>query len=119
MREKPRDSSRLRHILLAIDNVAQFTDGKIKADLGIEPMLFFAVVKNIEIVGEASYMLTQKFRDDHPNTPWKAIIGMRHVLVHGYYQVGTDEIWNVAVHDLPNLRPQIVSYLNEFDQLNM
>jgi len=115
MREKPRDDGRLRHILMAINNVSRFLDGRTAADLEGETMLFYAVVKNIEIIGEAAYMLTNEFRDAHPLTPWKQIIGMRHVLVHGYYQVGVDEIWAVAMRDLVILRPQIESYIKEME----
>lgn len=66
-------------------------------------ILYFSVVKNVEIIGEAAYMLTQEFKDAHPDTPWKIIIGMRHFLVHGYYEVDPDEVWNIIDKDLAPL----------------
>jgi uncharacterized protein with HEPN domain len=53
--------------------------------------LRFAVIKNLEIIGEASYLLTKEFKSRHDSIEWKDIIGMRHILVHGYYQI-SDEI---------------------------
>ena len=59
-------------------------------------------------------MLTSEFRDSHPATPWKIIVGMRHFLVHGYYEVDPDEVWNVVEKDLQPLKQQLESYLKEF-----
>ena len=113
MRELVRDLGRLEHMLTAIDNVAQFLNGKTLEDLKNDKMLFFAVVKNVEIIGEAAYMLTKEFCALHPETPWKDIIGMRHVLVHGYYTTSKNFIWATVQQDLPLLRPQIEAYIAE------
>ena len=75
--------------------------------------MYFAIVKNIEIIGEASYMLSPEFKESHPDTDWQVIIAMRHFLVHGYYQVDPEEVWNVIEQDLLPLKTQILSYLNE------
>ena len=95
----------------AINNVNQYMDGKTESDLVNNSMLFFAVVKNIEIVGEAAYKLTHEFKESHPDTPWRQIIAMRHILVHGYYQVTASEIFNVYKKDLPVLLSQLKGYL--------
>ncbi len=113
MREALRDPSRLRHMIDSINNVNQYMEGKSESDLASNSMLFFAVVKNIEIVGEAAYKLTLEFKEKHPATPWRQIIAMRHILVHGYYQVSASEIYNVYKKDLPTLLSQIKSYLEE------
>lgn len=111
MRETLRDPLRLKHIVDAIHNVNSYMKGRSENDLINNSMLFFAVVKNIEIIGEAAYKLSTEFKEAHPNTPWRQIIGMRHILVHGYYQVTSDEIYNVYTQDLPTLLEQITSYL--------
>lgn len=113
MREALRDPSRLRHMIDSINNVNQYMEGKSESDLASNSMLFFAVVKNIEIVGEAAYKLTLEFKEQHPATPWRQIVAMRHILVHGYYQVSASEIYNVYKKDLPNLLSQVKSYLEE------
>lgn len=76
-------------------------------------LLFYGVVKNVEIVGEASYMLSTDFKDKHPLTKWDQIIRMRHILVHGYYQIEAPELWNIIQNDLPPLKEQVEGYLKE------
>ena len=59
-------------------------------------MLQFAVVKNLEIIGEACYMLTNELREQHPEIQWRNIITMRHILVHGYYNTDLMIVWDTA-----------------------
>lgn len=113
MREALRDPSRLRHMVDSINNVNQYMEGKTESDLASNSMLFFAVVKNIEIVGEAAYKLTNEFKESHPSTPWRQIVAMRHILVHGYYQVTTSEVFAVYKKDLPVLLAQLNAYIAE------
>ena len=82
MREVLRDPSRLTHMVDSINNVNQYLENKTESDLAGNSMLFYAVVKNIEIVGEAAYKLTHEFKEAHPATPWRQIVAMRHILVH-------------------------------------
>ena len=58
-------------------------------------------------------MLTNEFREEHPKTPWRDIIALRHVLVHGYYQVSVKQVWKVITEDLPSLKTQIAGYYTE------
>lgn len=113
MREQVRDKGRLEHILEAIERVFEFTNGITRDDFKKDSILYFAVVKNIEIIGEAAYMLSLEFKESHPGTDWKVIIAMRHFLVHGYYHVDPDEVWNVIAQDLLPLKQQIIGYLTE------
>ncbi|MCH5319306.1 MAG: DUF86 domain-containing protein [Paramuribaculum sp.] len=113
MRESDRDLTRLHHIQASIRNVMNFMAGRTEEDLTTDAMLFFAVVKNIEIIGEAAYKLTDQFKDNHPLTPWRPIIKMRHILTHGYYQVSADEIYSVYKKDLNDLSIQIEQYIDE------
>ena len=71
-------------------------------------------MKNVEIIGEAAYMITNEFKDAHAELPWKQIIGMRHVLVHGYAQVSEEKLWNTVTKDLPQLQLQLRKYLEEY-----
>ena len=116
MREPIRDRARLEHILSAIDRVFSFVEGHDLEEIHKDGVLYYAVVKNIEIIGEAAYMLTTEFKDAHPYTPWKIIIGMRHFLVHGYYEVAAEEVRNVIEKDLQPLKEQIEAYLKELDE---
>lgn len=113
MREPVKDRNRLEHILEAIDRILDNTNESTLEKLSSNDMFYYGIIKNIEIVGEASYHLTKAFRDSHPETPWVAIMGMRHVLVHDYYQIDENEIRYVIEDNLRPLREQIVKYLFE------
>ena len=94
MREEVRNPSRISHMLDAIHRVNSFMEGRAIDALEKDPMLFFAVVKNIEIVGEAAYKLTEMFKARYPEIPWRHIIAMRHILVHGYYQIEPEQLYS-------------------------
>lgn len=113
MREAIRDKGRLEHILSSIDiilnNKGRFTFEQIKSD----PIVFFGFVKQVEIIGEAVYMLTKEFRASHAEVEWDVIEGMRHILVHGYYQIKPEQLWETVENDIPSLRPFIKKYLED------
>jgi len=114
MRERVRDKSRLEHILESIDNIFEFTKEVTYNDLITNKLLNFAVVKNLEIIGEASYRITKEFRANHPEIEWRVIIDLRHVLVHGYYKIKQEIIWDIIQKDLLPLREKIqILYDNE------
>jgi len=107
MREIVRDKGRLEHILQSIENIFQFTQEVDFCEFQSNKMLRYAVIKNIEIIGEASYKLSKEFREKHPEMNWAQIIGMRHVLVHGYYLIEDIIAWEVVQKDLLPLKEQI------------
>ena len=113
MRERINDKGQLRHILssvnIILDNKDRFNLEKIESD----PIVFFGFVKQLEIIGEAVYMLSKEFRNQHKDVEWDVIEGMRHVLVHGYYQIRPTQLWNTIQQDIPVLKPQIESLLDE------
>lgn len=113
MRERIRDKSRLEHILQAIERIRRYTKGKTFDDFIADDMMYYAVVKNIEIIGEASNMLTEEFRNTHPDTPWKLVNGMRNYIVYEYFQVDNNVVWDVITGDLPLLEKQIIAYIME------
>lgn len=115
MREPIRDRERLEHILAAIDRVARYTAGKNYDDLVADDMMYYAVVKNIEIIGEAANMLTSEYQSTHPDTPWKKVKGMRNYIVHEYFQVDDIVVWDVVTNSLPELREQVTRYISETD----
>ena len=111
MREASKDIIRLEHIVQAIERIKRYTLGKRFDDLVKDDMMYYAVVKNIEIIGEAANLLTNEFKSEHPDTQWKLITGMRNYIVHEYYQVDNTVIWDVIQNDLPYLEAQIKNYL--------
>lgn len=111
MRELVRDRERLEHIIDAIDRLLSAKDRNVLDNLKETDFVYYGIVKNIEIIGEASYRLTKTFRDSHPQTPWSYIIRMRHVLVHDYFRINMKEVKKVINDDLEPLRSQIADYL--------
>ena len=72
-------------------------------------------MKNVEIVGEAAYMLSKEFKDSHSETRWNVVQGMRHVLVHDYANFVPETLYDTATTGIPELRQQIERYLAETD----
>ena len=115
MREKIRDIHRLLHIIESINNILEFTGNLTFEEYLKNKMLRFAVIKNMEIIGEAAYLLTNEFKDNHPHVEWKIIIGMRHVLVHGYYQIRDEIVWETIQSELQPLKVKIEQYKQELE----
>lgn len=111
MREPARDPGRLQDIITAADMIRQFTEGLSQDELMEDKLRYYAVVKNVEIIGEAAYMLSIPFKEQHQEIPWNNIIRMRHVLVHGYATILPELLWHTALVDVPQLRERITSLL--------
>ena len=107
MREPERDLGRLQDIIQAANHIASFTEGNSREALREDKLRYFAVVKNVEIIGEAAYMLSLDFKQNHSEIPWDDIIRMRHVLVHGYATILPELLWYTALVDVPKLKKQI------------
>ncbi|MBQ1738397.1 MAG: DUF86 domain-containing protein [Muribaculaceae bacterium] len=115
MREPLKDKERLLHMIAAIDRILRYTEGKSYEDLVNDDMMYYAVIKNIEIIGEAANMLTTEFQTTHPDTPWKMVKGMRNYIVHEYFQIDDVVVWDVVTNNLLPLKQQLQSYLNSTD----
>ena len=103
MREPDRDPGRIQDILSAAANVSEFAAGLDFEQFCSDKLHYFAILKNVEIIGEAAYMISESFKDAHPEIPWKGIIRMRHVLVHGYAVVLPELLWETVQVDIPAL----------------
>lgn len=101
------DAVRLRHIVDAAQEAIVFARDRTRADLDADRMLVLSLVKEIEIIGEAAYRLSQATRDRLPDMPWDDIIGMRHRLIHAYFDINLDILWQTIRHDLPPLLEQL------------
>ena len=113
MRERIRDRERLEHILRAIDELLAGRNRFSPDEAESNPIIYFGFVKLVEIIGEAVYKLSLEFKQAHPEVEWGTIESMRHVLVHGYYQIKPEQLWDTLNYDLPQLRPFIAKYIEE------
>ncbi len=119
MREQSRDIERLRHIIDSIVHIEDFLQGKSLEQMKDEVMCYHAVVYNIMIIGEVANMLTKEFRESHTEVPWRQIIDMRNVLVHGYYNTSPLFVWETYTNDLPLLKQQVEEYISELSENNI
>lgn len=115
MREHSRDHGRLEDILKYAKNVEQIVNGITYEQFVDDIRIYYSVMKNIEVIGEAANMLTRHFRETHTELPWRLIVSMRNVLVHGYAQVSDADLWQTATNDILPLREQVQRYLSDID----
>jgi uncharacterized protein with HEPN domain len=97
------DWVRLSHMLDAGHEVLSFTKGRTRTDLDADRMLVLALIKDIEIIGEAANQINETTRDELRTIPWANIIGMRHRLVHAYFDINLDVLWQTLQDDIPSL----------------
>jgi len=99
----PEDTIRLRHMLEAAEKAVSFTEHRTRTDLDTNEQLTLALTRLLEIIGEAAGSVAETIRDNNPQIPWRAMIGTRNRLIHGYFDVDNDIIWNIVSDDLPLL----------------
>jgi uncharacterized protein with HEPN domain len=107
MREEVRDIERLEHMLSAMNVLIGYKEHHTLEDAQSDPIVYFGLVKHVEIIGEAVYKLTLEYRSTHSEVNWNDIERMRHVLVHGYYKIRPIQLWNTITIDIPELKPVI------------
>lgn len=106
-----RDVDYLQHILQAIDKIQRSVGTMDEAGFFQDEVIQDAVIRNIEIIGEAANRLSPEFTAEHKDIPWRDIAGMRHRLIHAYFQVNMHTVWKVVGRDLPVLKSQVKSIL--------
>lgn len=74
-------------------------------------MMQDAVIRNLEIIGEATKRISTELREQYPNIPWRQMAGLRDVLIHDYLKIDLQEVWEVVEIDLPDLKPKIENIL--------
>ncbi|MBI1930734.1 DUF86 domain-containing protein [Candidatus Poribacteria bacterium] len=99
----PRDLTYLADILQAARLVLTFVENRTKAHFFADLMCQSAVIRQIEIIGEATKRLSEAFRNDHVEIPWHQMAGMRDVLIHAYDHVDLEEVWKTVKKDIPQL----------------
>jgi uncharacterized protein with HEPN domain len=103
-------AERLRDILEAIAAIERHQDGD-KSGFERDELLQALFLRHLQIIGEAARALPTEVRILAPDVPWPKIIGMRNVLVHGYFDIDTDIVWQAVTNDVPDLKPAILSLL--------
>jgi uncharacterized protein with HEPN domain len=90
-------------MLAAAKEAMEFAAGKTRQNLEKDRIRVLAIIKSIEIIGEAASKVTEEFKSENKNIPWNDIISMRNRLIHAYFDVNLDIVWQTVKSDLPDL----------------
>lgn len=101
----------INHIVEAIDKINRYLSGKELADLFSDDMLLDAVVRELEIIGEASNNVSEGYKNANLRIPWASMIGMRNRLIHEYFGVDRKIVWDTCQRDLKSLKTLLLPLL--------
>jgi uncharacterized protein with HEPN domain len=108
----PRDRVRLQHLADALNSAIRFVQGRERGDLDGDEMLLFALVRAVEIAGEAASQITDETRAQLPDLPWNSMVGMRNRLVHAYFDINRDILWTTVTATAPPLLERLKNILS-------
>ena len=103
----------LEDIISSCNKILEYTKGLSKESFLKNSLVIDAVIRNIEIIGEATKQLPSQFKVEHSNIPWREISGIRDVMIHGYFGVDLDLVWDVVKNKVPELRKVIQNILKQ------
>ncbi|GAF90246.1 unnamed protein product [marine sediment metagenome] len=106
----------LAKILERIVRIEGFTPGGKKSFLA-DPLIQDAVIRNLEVIGEASRRVGAEYQAAYPETPWREMAGLRNILIHDYESVNLEKIWQVVEKELPSVKGALEKILPPLDQL--
>jgi len=109
---------RISDILAAIAKISRYTSGMTEACFAADERTVDAVLRNLEIIGEATRHLPGDFTARHPEVPWHEMRGMRNILIHEYFGVSMPIIWETVTQNLPPLVPLLEEILGQPDDLD-
>lgn len=101
------DFARLKHMLEAANMCLDFLEKKTRTEFESNRMIIFATIRALEIFGEAAANISRPFQKRHPHIPWKSIIGMRNRLIHAYFDIDYDIVWQAVKVEIPKIIPEI------------
>ena len=102
------DSIYIDHILNSINRIFDYISGKDREAFEADLVTQDAVVRQLEIIGEATKRISKEFRSKHPDIPWSDMAGMRDVLIHDYIDVDLGVVWKTASENIPDLKALII-----------
>ncbi|MFT4060917.1 MAG: DUF86 domain-containing protein [Edaphocola sp.] len=113
MKNRSTDRERLGHILAAADFILLHTEGKVDDDFYRDDLLKYAILKQIEIIGEAANSISKELMKKYPEVEWREMIGTRHVYVHHYNKIDWVMVWEIVEQNIGKLQMQIVQIIEE------
>lgn len=103
-------------ILEAINDIQESTNNLPKEKFSGNKDVKDATIRRLEIIGEAVKNIPNSFREKHQRIPWNKIAGMRDIIIHGYFRIDLDAVWNVIKKDLPTLKRSIIEIKNKLEK---
>lgn len=94
------------------EKVLSYTEGLDQEAFIADELTYDATLRNVELIGEAASHIPSEVREAHPDIPWRAIVGARNRLAHGYLNVNNNIIWTIIQDAIPNLLPALQNLLN-------
>lgn len=113
MRDKIGEEARLLHIRDAINYIKEFTFGKTENDFSSQPMMRFAVERQLEIIGEAANHLSEETKSNTPEIDWRNIKAFRNIAAHEYFGISIKVLHLIVIHDIPLLEAAIKPLLEK------
>lgn len=107
------DFIRIQHIIDSCESINQFVKNRCRADLDQDQMLAFAIIRALEIIGEAASRLSAETRHKIPQIPWADITGMRNRLIHGYFDVNYSVLWATVQKDVPDINKILKQFMED------
>jgi uncharacterized protein with HEPN domain len=111
------DRERLIDIFEAIEKIERYVDQG-KSAFDSEELIQVWMIHHLQTIGEAAAKVDRHLRNRYPTIPWAQIIAMRNLLIHDYFSVDPDEVWSAAVRDVPTLKKEILTILDDTDSEN-
>ncbi len=103
-----KDQLYIQHIIEAIERIEDYVVGLDFSSFDRNTMAHTAVIRELEVVGEAAKNLSSEFKNSRVNVKWPEIIGMRNKLIHEYFDIDTELVWQTIIKDLPELKKELI-----------
>ncbi len=118
MKKKDRSELYLKDLIDSMDQVMAYVDGMTFNEFEKDKMRIDAVLRNIQIIGEAARNISQEIKEKYPDIPWRRMIGLRNIVVQDYFGVDLEMIWRISTVNIPETQPQLEMIVENFKEGN-